>query len=284
MPSGRPLDFLRYRSLAGLATALTWLLGASIVSALALAVACGYRMSKVNAFDDNRTLSALSDVDDADDLVSAMASILGIITLAIFVVFIVFLYRASKNTELWNIMSRTWTPGLDDRRLVHPTRELRHSRARGQRYLETDTGSPDERRERPGNFHRHHLGLVGAVRDRLHREPARSRPRHTERRSHARLDQHRRVDRAGGVGGAAHHHRPHHRPTTATDRVPVDATGLTDSAACDARGYHRIGAGAVPASGDVRSPPPRAVSGRAATRSEIGSCAATPTGCCSRSC
>ena len=111
MPTTRPPDQLRYRSLAGLTTALTWLLGASILSALALAIACGNRLSKVNAFDDNRSFSTLSDVSDADDLVSAMASILGVITIAIFVVFIVYLYRASKNTELWDTRSRTWTPG-----------------------------------------------------------------------------------------------------------------------------------------------------------------------------
>ena len=113
MPSQGPtrLDILRYRSIDGLATSLTWLLGASIVSALALAAACANRLSKVNAFDNNRTFSALSDVHDADDLVSAMATILGVLTLAIFVVFIVYLYRASKNTELWNHNSRTWTPG-----------------------------------------------------------------------------------------------------------------------------------------------------------------------------
>ena len=117
-----PFAMQRYRSLAGLATALTWLLGASIVSALALAIACANRLSKVNAFEDNPTLTAVSDIDDADDVVSAMVSILGVISLTIFVVFIVYLYRASKNTELWDTTPRTWTPGLDDRRLVHPDR------------------------------------------------------------------------------------------------------------------------------------------------------------------
>ena len=65
----------------------------------------------MNAFDDNPTLSAVSDIDDADDVVSAMVSILGVISLAIFVVFIVYLWRASKNTELWDTSPRTWTPG-----------------------------------------------------------------------------------------------------------------------------------------------------------------------------
>jgi hypothetical protein len=111
VPGAQPSAMQRYRSISGLATALTWLLGAAIVSAAALAIACVNRLSKVNAFEDNGTVSALNDLDDADDVVSAMASILGAISLAIFVVFIVYLYRASKNTELWDTTPRTWTPG-----------------------------------------------------------------------------------------------------------------------------------------------------------------------------
>ena len=110
-PGAQPFAMQRYRSLAGLATALTWLLGAAIVSALALAIACANRLSKVNAFEDNGTVSALSDLDDADDVVSAMASVLGVISLAILVVYIVYTWRASKNTELWDSSPRTWTPG-----------------------------------------------------------------------------------------------------------------------------------------------------------------------------
>ena len=111
MPGAQPFAMQRYRSLDGLTTALTWLLGAAIVSALALAIACANRLSKLNAFEDNGALSAASDYDDADDVVSAVASILAVITLTIFVVFIVYLYRASKNTELWDTAPRTWTPG-----------------------------------------------------------------------------------------------------------------------------------------------------------------------------
>jgi hypothetical protein len=104
-------DTLRFRTLGGLSTALTWLLGASAVSAVALAVVCGNRISKINAFEDNQTFATAHDLRDADDAVSAMASVVGLIMLAVFVVFIIFLFRASKNTELWDSSRRTWTPG-----------------------------------------------------------------------------------------------------------------------------------------------------------------------------
>jgi hypothetical protein len=104
-------DALRFRTLGGLSTALTWLLGASAVSAVALAAVYGARISKIDAFDNNRTFANLSDLHDADDAVSAMAGVVGLIMVAVFVVFIIFLFRASKNTELWDTSRRTWTPG-----------------------------------------------------------------------------------------------------------------------------------------------------------------------------
>jgi hypothetical protein len=104
-------DTLRFRTLGGLSTALTWLLGTSAVSAVALAAVYGARISKINAFDNNRTFANLSDLHDADDAVSSMAGVVGLIMLAVFVVLIIFLFRASKNTELWDTSRRTWTPG-----------------------------------------------------------------------------------------------------------------------------------------------------------------------------
>ncbi|MEX1006840.1 MAG: DUF4328 domain-containing protein [Acidimicrobiia bacterium] len=104
-------DTLRFRTLGGLTTALTWLLGASAVSALALAAVCGNRISKISAFDNHRTFANFNDLDDADDAVGATGSVLGFIMLAVFVVFIIYLFRASKNTELWDTSARTWTPG-----------------------------------------------------------------------------------------------------------------------------------------------------------------------------
>ena len=59
-------DTLRFRTLGGLSTALTWLLGASAVSAVALAVVCGNRISKINAFEDNQTFATARDFRDAE--------------------------------------------------------------------------------------------------------------------------------------------------------------------------------------------------------------------------
>jgi Domain of unknown function (DUF4328)/Protein of unknown function (DUF2510) len=109
-PSER-YDTLRFRTLGGLTTALTWLLGASAVSALALAAVCGNRISKISAFEDHRTLASLTDLNNADDTVTAMGSVLSLIMLAVLVVFIIYLFRASKNTELWDTGRRGWTPG-----------------------------------------------------------------------------------------------------------------------------------------------------------------------------
>ena len=40
-----------------------------------------------------------------------MSSVVSLIMLAVFVLLIIFLFRASKNTELWDTSRRTWTPG-----------------------------------------------------------------------------------------------------------------------------------------------------------------------------
>ncbi len=104
-------DTLRFRALGGLETALTWLLAASIVSALAVAVATANHLSKVETYFDNPTVTTVHDANDAADVVNAIDFIFEAISLAIFVLLIVFLFRASKNTELWDTSRRSWTPG-----------------------------------------------------------------------------------------------------------------------------------------------------------------------------
>jgi hypothetical protein len=106
-----PFDYPRYRSVAGLTTALTWLLVASIVSAVVVAALTVNHLSKVEAFYDRPSFTTVNDANDAADAVNAMGVVLELISLAIFVVLVVFLFRASKNTELWNTSTRTWTPG-----------------------------------------------------------------------------------------------------------------------------------------------------------------------------
>ncbi len=104
-------DTLRFRTLGGLTTALTWLLAAASVSALAVAVATANHLSKIETFFDNPTFTTVHDANDAADVANAIDFILEAISLAIFVLLIMFLFRASKNTELWDTSQRTWTPG-----------------------------------------------------------------------------------------------------------------------------------------------------------------------------
>ena len=112
MPTQRmPMDTLRYRPIGGLAVALTWLLAASALASLAFAGACVNRLAKLDAFADFQSFSRLDALNDADDLVDGVSSVLSLVMLAVFVVLIVYLYRASKNTELWDFRSRSWGPG-----------------------------------------------------------------------------------------------------------------------------------------------------------------------------
>jgi hypothetical protein len=111
MPMPMPMDTLRYRSISGLSVALTWLLGAVLIVALGFAGACVNRLSKLDAFEEFATFARLDALNDADELADGMSNILSLLMLAVFVVLIVHLYRASKNTDLWDRTSRTWGPG-----------------------------------------------------------------------------------------------------------------------------------------------------------------------------
>jgi hypothetical protein len=105
------LDTLRFRPLQGPAVALTWLLSASIVAATVAAILTFSHLSKVEDAFDNPNFSTVKSANDAADAVNGAGVVVDLLSIAIFVVLIVFLYRASKNTELWNHESRTWTPG-----------------------------------------------------------------------------------------------------------------------------------------------------------------------------
>src|SRR6266516_83517 len=107
----RPFGYTRFRSLTGLATALSWLLGVAIIGAVALAIACGNRISKLDALEHNPDFSRLDDFHSADDAVSTTSTVLTVISLAVLVVLIIFLFRASSNTEFWAAWRRTWAPG-----------------------------------------------------------------------------------------------------------------------------------------------------------------------------
>jgi hypothetical protein len=100
-----------FRSVKGLSIALMWVLIGVTIAAVASAIALAVRLDAVERFRDSGSLSALQDVRDADDAVSGASSFLLLFSVAVFVLLIIYLFRAVKNTELWNAQKEKWTPG-----------------------------------------------------------------------------------------------------------------------------------------------------------------------------
>jgi hypothetical protein len=100
----------RFRPVHGLSTALTWVLAGSILAALATA---GALVHRIGVIDDvrNGEFVTVARMRDAGDAVNTATGFLGLFHVAVFVLFVVFLFRAVKNTELWNIRKERWTPG-----------------------------------------------------------------------------------------------------------------------------------------------------------------------------
>jgi hypothetical protein len=91
----------KYRSLRGFSIALSWLLAFATLVCLLRAFAYFNRRSLL---DDARSGVGFTVADGrrADDYVSAATQCTVVLGLAIFVVLIVFLFRASKNTDMWD--------------------------------------------------------------------------------------------------------------------------------------------------------------------------------------
>ena len=101
----------QYRSVQGLSTALMWVLIVVAVAAAGTALVRVARIDAINRFLDTGSLSAYRDYKDAHDAVGSVMSILSILNLAVFILFVIYLFRAVKNTELWNATKERWTPG-----------------------------------------------------------------------------------------------------------------------------------------------------------------------------
>jgi hypothetical protein len=108
-----PVSYLapRFRSLAGLTTAIVWVAAAGALSAIASGIAYANRYTKIDTFDDRRDFPSLRDLQSADDAVDTTSTILVVVSLAIFVLVIIYFYRASLNTDLWNRDRKTWATG-----------------------------------------------------------------------------------------------------------------------------------------------------------------------------
>jgi len=101
---------MRFRSISGLTTALTWILPFTILACLGAAGAYVHHMSIGNKFYNGDFVS-ISDINDAKDTVNGFVAAFGVLELAVFVLLIIWMFRAAKNTELWNSQRARWTPG-----------------------------------------------------------------------------------------------------------------------------------------------------------------------------
>ncbi len=101
----------RFRSLAGLTTAIMWVAAAAAVSTIASGIAYANRYAKIDTFSDRQDFASFRDLQSADDAVDTTSTILVVVSLAIFVLVIVYLYHASLNTDLWNRDRKTWATG-----------------------------------------------------------------------------------------------------------------------------------------------------------------------------
>jgi hypothetical protein len=100
----------QFRPVNGLATALTWVLGAAIVAGVLL-VAILFRRLRLETRYYHGNLSLVGDINRDGDRINGVAAALGLLDVAVLVLLIVYLYRAVKNTETWETARARWTPG-----------------------------------------------------------------------------------------------------------------------------------------------------------------------------
>jgi hypothetical protein len=99
-----------YRSIAGLTTALTWVVAVTIAAALGCAGAyINHRVVGDRVYTE--VFVPRNDITSARDVVNGMTSLYGALAVAIFVLIIIWLFRAVKNTALWNGDRGRWAPG-----------------------------------------------------------------------------------------------------------------------------------------------------------------------------
>jgi hypothetical protein len=106
---------MQFRSLRGLATALTWVLPFTILAGLAAAGAFVNRIDAADTYyhasNPSTFASSFRDLQDADDAVGSTTTISVLLAIAVFVLLIIFMFRAAKNNELWNAQRPTWAAG-----------------------------------------------------------------------------------------------------------------------------------------------------------------------------
>jgi uncharacterized protein DUF4328 len=102
----------QWRSLRGLASALTVLFWLDAAAALFGVIALANRLNVINDFENgNLGTDLLRRAQDADDLARAAAVIISILALGTAVVFIIWMWRAAKNNEALGRMQPRLGPG-----------------------------------------------------------------------------------------------------------------------------------------------------------------------------
>jgi hypothetical protein len=102
----------QWRSLSGLASALTVLFAVDAVAGIFAVVALANRLGVINDLENgNFAGDILKRAHDADDLSNAAIAIVGILGLATAVVFIIWMWRAAKNNEALGRMNPRLGPG-----------------------------------------------------------------------------------------------------------------------------------------------------------------------------
>jgi hypothetical protein len=102
----------QWRSLSGLASALTVLFTLDAVAGVFTIVAVAVRLGVIRDWENGeRTFDIVNRANDSDDLVRAAALILFLLGLATAVVFIVWMWRAAKNNEALGRLNPRFGPG-----------------------------------------------------------------------------------------------------------------------------------------------------------------------------
>jgi hypothetical protein len=89
---------------------LKWLLVAEIAVSVVSGVASVYRRGLLDRVREGNP-PTFDEMQNADNFVGATAALWSLVSIAILVVLIVFLWRAAKNTELWQRDRAKWRPG-----------------------------------------------------------------------------------------------------------------------------------------------------------------------------
>jgi hypothetical protein len=100
-----------WRSLQGLKTALTWLLGLNIVATVFMVVALLNRIGTLDDLEAQESFEAAVRDEDARDLVITALAVFLILALITAIVFIVWFFRAAKNNEALGRLRPRLGPG-----------------------------------------------------------------------------------------------------------------------------------------------------------------------------